>query len=430
VVPLWWCNLGHILLSILIDFWQVLGQMAPYLLFGFLMAGVLSVLIKPETVQRHFGGRGIGPVIKAAMFGVPLPLCSCGVIPVSASLRQHGASRGATTAFLISTPQTGVDSILVTYSLLGGLVAVFRAVTALISGVVGGALVMLFGPAEESKSPGSNGCQDACCAGKESHGRIYRALHYGFVTLPRDLSKSLLVGLVIAGAISALVPDDYFAGILGGGIGTMFIMMAVGIPMYVCATASVPIAAALIAKGVSPGAALVFLMTGPATNGATIATVWRVMGGRVAVIYLVSIGLTALASGLALDHLFAVSIASAHHHVHEMTPGVFEAFSAVVLIGVVGYAIIRPQAATAAAGTRSSEPGERVVLAISGMTCSHCVESVRRALSAVTGVGSVDVDLAGESAWVSGDHMDQGALRLAVEALGFGVNDVRIEGHH
>src|SRR5512136_424986 len=117
--------------------------MAPYLLFGFLMAGILSVAISPETVERHFGGRGIRPVIKAAVFGVPLPLCSCGVIPVSASLRKHGASRGATTAFLISTPQTGVDSILVTYSLLGGVVAVFRPLAALISGIIGGALVVI-----------------------------------------------------------------------------------------------------------------------------------------------------------------------------------------------------------------------------------------------------------------------------------------------
>jgi len=167
--------------------WLVLGEMAPYLLLGFLVAGVLSVSISPQWVERRLGKPGLGPVFAASLFGVPLPLCSCGVIPVSASIRRHGASRAATTAFLLSTPQTGVDSIAITYALLNPVFAVFRPIAALLTGVLGGFLVQLFGepektdPADESK-PGA--CTEACCKGPHQQNVIVRALHYGFVTLP------------------------------------------------------------------------------------------------------------------------------------------------------------------------------------------------------------------------------------------------------
>ena len=153
------------------DFWLVLGQMAPYLLFGFLVAGVLSVLVRPEFVERHLGGRGIWAVLKASAFGVPLPLCSCGVIPVAASIRRHGASKGATTAFLISTPQTGVDSILATFGLLGPVFAVYRPLAALVSGLLGGAVVSAAENGAEAPGP-SEKCQDACCAPGAKRGKI------------------------------------------------------------------------------------------------------------------------------------------------------------------------------------------------------------------------------------------------------------------
>ena len=213
------------------------------------------------------------PVIKASLLGVPLPLCSCGVIPVAASLRRHGASRGATTAFLLSTPQTGVDSIVVTYSLMGGLFALIRPVVAFITGLVGGWLVDALAGQDYGNATGVNPsapCAGECCAlSVRRQNRLVRALHYGFVTLPRDIGKALVVGLIISGVIAAFVPDDFFAGVFGTGLVGMLIMMAVGMPLYVCATGSVPVAAALMMKGVSPGAALVFLMTGPATNAAT-----------------------------------------------------------------------------------------------------------------------------------------------------------------
>ena len=282
--------------------------MAPYLLFGFCMAGVLSVLISPSTVEPHLGGTRAGSVIRASLFGVPLPLCSCSVIPVTISLRRHGAGRGATMAFLLSTPQTGVDSIMVTYALLGPVLAVFRPLAAFLTGIVGGLAANFLhhntSEAEEEETASEKSC---CCASAPRHGPVRRAFTHGFITLPGDIGKSMLAGVIIAAAISTFIPEDLLAEHLGGGILSLLAMMLFGIPVYVCATASVPIAAALIAKGVSPGAALVFLMTGPATNAAGIAAVWKTMGSRTAVVYLATTALAALMAGLVLDQFLIAS---------------------------------------------------------------------------------------------------------------------------
>lgn len=399
--------------------------MSPYLLFGFLAAGLLSVLIRPETVERHLGKRGILPVLKAAIFGVPLPLCSCGVIPVSASLRRHGASRAATTSFLLSTPQTGVDSILVTLSLLGPIFAVFRPLAALLSGLLGGSLVSLLTSGE--KTPGSAAhCEEACCSGGQEHGRASRVFRYGFVALPRDIGKALIIGLLIAGAISVLVPKDYFAGILGGGIGAMFVMMLVAIPVYVCATASVPVAAALIATGVSPGVALVFLMTGPATNAAAIATIWKIMGRRTAIVYLGTVALTALAAGMLLDHIYMVSGTPAVQSMPWMLPGFVKTASAFVLLAVLSAAFFSSRKSSGLAP--GAEAPQTITLSVKGMTCSHCVESVRRALGEGAGVESVAVDLKTGKAAISGKNMDVSQLRHAVKELGYTVDNSVKEG--
>ena len=326
-------------LSILTDFWATAAEMSPYLLFGFLVAGILSMFVSQKLVERHLGGRGIWPVLKASLFGVPLPLCSCGVIPVSMSLHKHGAGKGATVAFLISTPQTGVDSIFVTLSLLGPVFAIFRPVAAFVSGIIGGVLVDLFNPVPKEGQSAPAKCTDECCGGGE-HKKIVGGLKFAFITLPRDIGGAMLVGLVIAAFISVLVPDDFFAEKLGTGIFAMLVMMALGIPMYVCATASVPIAAALILKGLTPGAALVFLMTGPATNAATFATIWKILGRTTALTYLVTIAGCSLLSGILLDYIFAGVIPEAviHHH-GWMLSAIVKNISAVVLLAILGFGL-------------------------------------------------------------------------------------------
>ena len=279
--------------------WTVAAQMAPYLLFGFLAAGVLSVLVSPSFVERHLGRRGWRQVVKAAVLGVPLPLCSCSVLPVAASLRRHGASPGATLSFLVSTPQTGVDSILVTHALLGPLFALFRVVVAFVSGIAGGVALEWVTPVEADAD--GNGKPSCCCAHGEERGKAARILRYGLGTLPREIGRSMLFGIVLSGVLTHFVPQNYFADKLGAGLPAMLAMLLVGIPLYVCSSGSVPIAFALITMGISPGAALVFLVAGPATNAAAVTTVWKVLGRRATVVYLLAISVTALVAGVLLD---------------------------------------------------------------------------------------------------------------------------------
>ena len=410
-------------LAVLAESWSVLGQMAPYLLFGFFVAGLLSIVISPEWIERHLGGKGIGPIIKSALFGVPLPLCSCGVIPVTASLRRHGAGRGATTAFLLSTPQTGVDSLLATYALLGPVYAIFRPLAALVTGIVGGVLVSIFDKdhAPTPDDPDKPTCTAECCTGDEHQPAILRILRYGFITLPGDIAKELLVGIAIAGAISALVTQNALAAYLGGGLLSMFVMMAFGIPIYVCSTASIPIAMGFMHLGASPGAALVFLITGPATNAAAITVVWRLIGRRSAVIYLLTVALGALAAGFLLDYTFAhFALSNPIEAGHQHGEGIswFSHLAAVALLAVILTALYRKRAANRAT-TPAPEASAAVILHVKGMKCSHCTDTVTRALLQSPGVTSATVDLATGQATITGPDLDPGTLIRIIEALNY-----------
>jgi uncharacterized membrane protein YraQ (UPF0718 family)/copper chaperone CopZ len=425
-------------LDILRASWLVLGEMAPYLLFGFLMAGFLSVIFSPAWIERHLGRRGFGPVLKAACLGIPLPLCSCGVIPVAASIRRHGASRGATLSFLLSTPQTGVDSIAVTWALLGPILAVYRPIVALVTGLFGGGLEQIFGKKEETsldltaKRPA---CTDECCADRGRRPIFRRALHYGFLTLPRDIGGALLIGVLVAGVITALAPVNAWQDYLGEGLGSIVLAMALGIPIYVCASASVPIAAGLIHLGASPGAALAFLIAGPATNAATLSTIWKVLGKRSAVLFLLTIALSAVAAGWILDHGIPGVENSLPASVHQTIHGHAEGLSwplnigAVTLLAVITVAYFstaRPkvqdyEAPEDPAGefAKPSAPEQRIELQITGMRCSHCVEAVSRALQECPGVRHVEVALQSGRALVVGIHLDAAQLAAAVGSLGY-----------
>ena len=344
-----WEFMYAVLLDVMRQSWLVLGDMAPYLLFGFAMAGLMSVAVSPDWVERHLGGRGFRPVVKAALWGIPLPLCSCSVVPVAASMRRHGAGRAATTAFLLTTPQTGIDSIAVTYAMLGPVFAVFRPVAALVSGMLGGALVLFLGPGRRNGNGNTLAddsdlapCTEACCdKSLPAQNFIVRAARYGLVTLPRDLAVPFLLGVVVAGAVTALMPEQSLKPSLGNGIVPILLLMAAGIPVYVCATASVPIAAGLIYLGASPGAALAFLIVGPATNPATFTTLWKVLGRRTALLYLATVAASAVICGLTLNAIFLIPavqgwIPRAAAHVHGMeSGGWWPTFWAVALLAVL-----------------------------------------------------------------------------------------------
>ena len=433
--------------SIFVASWAMLVEMAPYLLLGFTVAGLLSVMISPRWVERHLGDRGLGQVFKASLFGVPLPLCSCGVIPVGASLRQHGAGKGATTAFMLSTPQTGVDSIAVTYALLGPFLAVVRPIAALLTGFLGGSLVYAFdrnddeAPVDELPKTECSSGSDCCEDDEEPRKKtLFDGLTYGLVTLPRDIGRALIIGILLSGVISALIEPRALEAALGSGIWPMLVAMAVGIPLYVCATASTPIALSLIQAGLSPGAALVFLITGPATNGATLTTLWRVLGRRSVVIFLLTVAMGALATGVAVDAIVAsdlidpsamvpaaASSAGAHdHHGEEAGSGLFGRGCAIMLILLLVNAMWpQPQPMGRGDVKMITMPNIDVLeLAVTGMRCNGCVESVTRALNEAQGVEDATVDLAAGRASVRGSGFDRSMLAEKIRGLGFDVEIV------
>lgn len=323
------------MIELLQSFWSTICKMSPYLLFGFAVAGVLRVLIPTAFIQKHLGGKGIWPIIKSSLFGVPLPLCSCGVTPVAMSLRKRGASKGATIALLLSAPQTGADNIFVVFSLLGIVFAIASPIIALITGIIGGAAVDLFdknaGTITEESANDENPT--------EQKNKFLIAFRHSFVALPKDIGLAMLLGMLLAALISVIVPDDFFADKIGTGIGAMVLMMLVGIPIYVCSTASVPIAAAMIAKGLTPGAAFVFLMTGPATNIATFVTIWKVLGSRTAIIYLMTVAVCALTAGILLDSMFTGLGRDIQSHCHNMAATPIEHISAMILLAVLVFGI-------------------------------------------------------------------------------------------
>lgn len=325
-----------LLLHIIKEIWIVTVAMAPYLLFGFLMSGVLSVLISKDYVRRHLGERGWLGSFKAALVGVPMPICSCGVIPLAASLRKHGASRGATASFLASTPQTGVDSLMITYALLGWVFAIFRAMAAFLSGIICGTTVALVSPSEES-APME--CEDECCQPNQKP-MLRRMLSYGFITLPQDIARAVVLGIILSGIISGFIPENFFADRLGDSPAAMIIMLGIGIPLYVCSSASVPIALAFIKAGISPGAALVFLITGPATNAATLTTLWQIIGRKQLVVFLVTLALCALTAGFMMN-FFSPRLGVAEQVCHaECSTGGLDILWSVLLIAVLAKGLI------------------------------------------------------------------------------------------
>lgn len=308
----------HLLANILSESWQLLLDAAPYILFGIVIGGLLKVFLSPAYVARHLGQGRYSSVFKAALFGVPLPLCSCGVLPAAAALKRQGANNGATTAFLISTPESGIDSISVSYALLDPIMTVARPLAAMVSAIIAGCLENTFNPPRPQLAMAADlSCAvDGCCSGTDcppaEHAhhhtvleKIRAGMGYAFGELWGDLAGWFFIGLLLAGLISALVPDELITAYLGGGFVAMLLMLAFGIPLYICATASTPIAAAMILKGVSPGAALVFLLVGPATNMATISVLIGLLGRRTTVVYLACIAITAVLFGLALDGVYA-----------------------------------------------------------------------------------------------------------------------------
>jgi len=388
--------------------WDVLLELAPFLLLGMVVAGVLHVVLPRRFVQLQFKGR-LG-VVKAVMFGVPLPLCSCGVIPAGLGLRKDGASRGATVGFLISTPQTGVDSILVSASFLGWPFAIFKVAAAAVTGLVGGWL------ADAVDRDGGAGRSEAP-AGEASGGRGLRAMIDHALEIVRTIWVWIVVGVVGSAAISTLVPQSVFESVIGhGNIVPVLLALVVSVPLYVCATASVPIAAALVAGGFPAGAALVFLMAGPATNLATIGAIRRLLGGRALAAYLVAIIGGSLGLGVAFDFLLRATPAMAGHE-HD-SPSWWKIASAIVLLGLLAWFATDDARRWIGRRRAPASAGPATEIGVGGMTCDGCAAKVESALRRESGVRAVRVLLDQDKAIVYGD-VDRERLRRAVLDAGF-----------
>ena len=302
---------------------KLVAESAPYLLIGFALAGLLKAIVPEEKVYRHLGGNSLKSVTLASLFGIPLPLCSCSVLPVATSLRRSGASKGATTSFLISTPETGLDSIGITYALLDPIMTVARPLGAFATAVFTGSVVNIFvrrgWDGEAAVSPADPVADDhghdhghdhsavfsPTGAGKRSVQEVGReSVTYAFGPLLDDLTNWLIIGLLVSGLIAVIVPDDFFGSVIPAGFVSSVLMLLIGTPMYICAAAATPVAATLIAKGLDPGAALVLLLVGPATNATTIAIIARLLGRRVLAVHLVGVTGSALLLGLLINFVY------------------------------------------------------------------------------------------------------------------------------
>jgi len=305
-----------LILDIIRESWLLLQEASVYVLFGIVVSGLLRIFISPGAVARHLGRGRFMSVFKAALLGIPIPLCSCGVLPAAASLKKQGANNGATTAFLISTPESGVDSLTLTYALLDPIMTIARPAAAFVTAAAAGVAENLAKEEGDDHAIPDLSCPvDNCCDGMDCSADEHKAHHtfserlsaglrYALVDLWGDMAVWFMVGLLLAGLITTIIPPEIMTSYLGGGLPSMLIMLAVGIPLYICATASTPIAAALILKGVSPGAALVFLLAGPATNITSLTVLIKLLGKRAVAIYLTAIAVSTVVFGLALDQVY------------------------------------------------------------------------------------------------------------------------------
>jgi uncharacterized protein len=398
-----------------IQAWRVLLELSPALLLGTLIAGLLHVLLPDGLVSRHLSGSTYRDVLRAVLFGIPMPLCSCGVIPTAIGLKKQGASPGAATGFLISTPQTGVDSILVAATFLGWPFALFKVLAAFVTGMLGGVLVNL---GEKTAA------KDSSAAPEEAKGENIpktpaEVFRYGVFELLGSIDLWIVLGVAASAVITVAVPEGYLAGTAwAGGIGGMLIVLAISLPLYVCTTGSVPIAAALIAAGMPPGAALVFLMAGPATNVATLGSVYRSLGKRVLAIYLGTVAVMSIVLGLAFDWVLGSAAGPVHHHGGggSFLQTVSALAVSAILLFLLGRRILARKAVPAVPLPQGQE---ELVLPVGGMTCGHCVMTVKKALEAVGGVAEASPDLRGKLVRVRGKNLDREVLAREIRKAGY-----------
>tara|TARA_Y100001970_G_C14090284_1_gene779643 strand:- start:3 stop:1205 length:1203 start_codon:yes stop_codon:yes gene_type:complete len=399
--------------------------MAPFLILGMLVSGLISVFIDNSIIFKHIGSKNFVSIFKATLMGIPLPLCSCGVIPVAATLKDSGASKGATTSFLVSTPQTGVDSIFLTYGMLGPVFALFRPLAAFISGLFCGLAVNSIDDEMHHHSYDENYI-------KKEKGNLIQTIksgiQYGFVTMPADIVVPMFQGLFIAAAISLFLPPEFLASFINSDSFFMYlIMLVVSLPFYVCATASIPIAVALFSKGVSAGAIFVFLMAGPATNASSIAVIKNIMGKKILFFYLALISFSAVFFGLVFDFFFEINMGdilrNSHHHHHN--EGFFSMITMLFFIVIMANAYKSKFQNTvdnlSKINSNSKITTQTISFNVKGMTCSHCKESVESAIKSFDDALDTSIDLSTGKVIIVGTKLNEKVIKQKIENKGFSI---------
>lgn len=397
----------------LLSLLTVVCEMAPYLLLGFLIAGILHVYVPQKFYTKFLSKENKFSVLWAALLGVPLPLCSCGVIPTAIGLRNEKASKGAVASFLIATPQTGIDSILATFSLLGLGFAIIRPIAALITGVCGGLLVNRLVKEDDSQAVTAASCS------LETGNRIWRVFKYAYYTMMQDIGGRLVIGLLVAALIQVAVPDEFFLTFGKQPLLQMLVILIVAVPMYICSTGSIPVAAALMMKGLSPGAALVMLMAGPAVNLASILVVRKALGRRFTWIYLLTIVVFAILFGLLVNAIGmrvpAAAAADACCAGETVWPATYKLVCAIVLTLIILFALTMKLFERF---THKAVDPDTAVYTVEGMHCSHCEAAVVRAVEDIPGVESAKASASGKKLVIKGPAAEE-HLRAAVEKAGY-----------
>ena len=392
---------------------MVTGEMSPFLLLGFLIAGILHVFVPQRFYTRYLSRDNKFSVLWAALLGVPLPLCSCGVIPTAIGLRNEKASKGAVASFLIATPQTGIDSILATFSVLGLGFAIIRPAAALVTGVCGGLLVNRLVKDDIGTGPMEGSCR------VESGNKAWRVLRYAYFDMIQDIGLRLVIGLLVAALIQVLVPDEFFLHFGSNPLLQMLVILVVAVPMYICSTGSIPVAAALIMKGLSPGAALVMLMAGPAVNLASILVVRKALGARFTAIYLLVIVGFSILFGLLVNAIGINVVPMAGQDAccagETMAPGTFKTICSILLTLFILFALTMKLFSKF---THKEVAPDTAVYTVEGMHCSHCEAAVCRALEDVEGVESATASAPRNTLTIKGPA-PEAAVRAAVEKAGY-----------
>ena len=376
----------------LLSLTNVVCEMAPYLLLGFFIAGVLHVFVPQNFYRRYLSADNKLAVLWAALLGVPLPLCSCGVIPTAIGLRKEKASKGAVASFLF---------------------AIIRPVAALITGVCGGLLVNRLVREDDTMADAASTCQ------VEHAGRLWRVLKYAYYDMIRDIGLRLVIGLVVAALIQVAVPDEFFLQFGSQPLLQMLVILVIAVPMYICSTGSIPVAAALMMKGLSPGAALVMLMAGPAVNMASILVVNKAMGRRFTSIYLLTIIGFAVGFGLLLNASGIELYTAASHEVcctmASSLPSLYKIVCAVLLTLLIIFALMMKFFSKF---TNKTLAPDTVVYRVEDMHCSHCEAAVVRAVESVPGVKKAKASSSANTLTVEGSASEED-VRKAVEGIGY-----------